>query len=1191
MSAEHLDKIVEDFIDQLTSGLEPEVKLDSEGLTGQEREELKLCMDAARRLESAIVENSRQRMSSSGILNLAEDAAETLPADRTPGAEPDQEFAAGQTLGDFEIIREIGRGGMGIVFEAREKSLDRRVALKVLPPGIGWNKTVLERFLREARAAARLQQPHIIPVYHIAQEKGVHYFAMQLIDGFPLSRLARSALAPRSDGALQIPADAAEGEAWPAQLSPPSEPAYYRFVARAIRQAAEGIEYAHQHGILHRDVKPSNLMVDRKGDIWIADFGLARHSSDASVTMSGQLVGTLNYMSPEQALGGKDVGRHSDVYSLGATLYELLTLRTPFVAKSTPELLNDIQDLDPTRPTKVNPRVPVDLEVIALTAMEKQPQHRYISAKEMAADLQRWLEDRPIQARPITVWRHGYKWMRRKRVIVAAGAAILAVVLGASWVTRSATKERGEVVQRLAEVEQQRAEAEQRRAEGEVSTGRMLFEEQDYEAAKQSFTEASKVFSKFLTGTDRLAEAISAPVRVGVEAFPYVYLGLIALRDQSEEAQAHAARQFELALEFAPHDPLLKSLKLLAETEDYDQVQSVIRLIESLPPQQEHGPFVADAFYALGAAVEYYDLQAAIRLTTMAMDHRDAFFEALGFRGWLHYQAGDLQQALADLNNLCIWGKKPEYFIWRGKVQAALGQGTQARADFDRAVELAPDSFVVLAERLIWQGQDLLRKSSPVSRDGEVGSRRLPDTLASQLSTLEGRSPSSYEELYYLGLVYEALGYAQQAADGFRRAVDAVPGGSRGCVIGAAYVKAAQVEVGRGRPDIALAFFNRALRACPHRDFFKARGDFRAEGHDYQNALRDYREAGRRGGTSAELRIATAQTLSTLGSPGECLEELELVLAEEPNHWHALYLKAEVLMARGQALAAIEPLTVLHAAHGGDFRVLDKRAQARLASGDEPGALADWQAAIERGLPVESPEAAMGRFLEGLGRGQEALDAYARALEVDGSLRGPRMARINIYARMGRAAEAIQECHQALCFVADDIGFLLVRAGLYEQLGREDAALEDLRRVLVLRPRHEQAEWDLARLLLYAKDDSLRDTQAVEELVAGKVSPGAELAQSDHRILGHLRYKQGHYGESAAEMSLLGEREVADWLVLAGLRSRGFEVGGVDLNVTLPQGSELTLPTWLRELGDQMQVLQGAAGAEETPAPEAQSDY
>ena len=424
MSREQLEKIVDELVEQLTAGNSPDLDQLGVGLDQEERAELRACAEAACWLESAVVEHSQKSMSASGIV-FSED--ETVAASADAVSRVATSFAAGQQLGDFEIVQEIGRGGMGIVFEARDKVLERRVALKVLPPGIGWNKTALERFQREARAAGRLQHSNIIPVYQIQEDRGVHFFAMQHVDGFPLSRLARTPHAPTQLHAVPDVAAAAAAETWPEATPEPDDPAYYRFVARVMLRAAQAIEYAHQQGILHRDVKPSNLLVDESNDVWIADFGLARLSTDASVTMSGQLLGTLNYMSPEQAAGGKGVDARSDVYGLGATLYELLTLCSPFVSSSTPELLNAIRDREPTSPRKINPRAPRDLEVIALKAMEKESGRRYASAGAMARDLELYLQDMPIKARRASVVRRGRKWVRRQRALQPLAGQVLVI--------------------------------------------------------------------------------------------------------------------------------------------------------------------------------------------------------------------------------------------------------------------------------------------------------------------------------------------------------------------------------------------------------------------------------------------------------------------------------------------------------------------------------------------------------------------------------------------------------------------------------------------------------------------------------------------------------------------------------------------------------------------------------------------
>jgi serine/threonine protein kinase len=356
------------------------------------------------------------------------------------------------TLGDFRILREVGRGGMGIVYEAEQISLGRRVALKVLPFAATMDPRQLQRFHNEARAAASLHHEHIVPVYYVGCERAVHFYAMQFIEGQSLAQLI-AAQGPGSRGlGLPEPGDAtALYRASPAKDSPaspapdartvaaastqaaPRDAACFRRFAEWGIQAAEALEHAHSLGIVHRDVKPANLMVDGRVKLWVADFGLARTVNDAGLTMSGDLLGTLRYMSPEQALARHGLVDHrTDVYSLGATLYELLTGRPAVEGKDRQEILKRIADGEP--PRAADSGVPADLETIVLKALAKEPAERYATAQELADDLRRFLEHRPIRARRPTWLQRLRKGARRHQAVVTAAATTLAVALALSTV-------------------------------------------------------------------------------------------------------------------------------------------------------------------------------------------------------------------------------------------------------------------------------------------------------------------------------------------------------------------------------------------------------------------------------------------------------------------------------------------------------------------------------------------------------------------------------------------------------------------------------------------------------------------------------------------------------------------------------------------------------------------------------------
>jgi serine/threonine protein kinase len=347
-------------------------------------------------------------------------------------------------LGDFRLLREVGRGGMGIVYEAEQISLGRRVALKVLPFAATMDPRQLQRFHNEARAAAGLHHTNIVPVHAVGQERGVHYYAMQFIDGRTLADFIAQ---QRGAAPSQVPTQA-EGDAAVASTIPPAaratsgaprDAAYFRQAAAWGIQAAEALDCAHALGVVHRDVKPANLLVDASGRLWVTDFGLAQVQSDIRLTLTGDLVGTLRYMSPEQALAKRVVIDHrTDVYSLGATLYELLTLQPAFAGRDRQELLRQIAFEEPKPPRRLNRRLPAEVETVVLKALEKNPRDRYATAQELANDLRHWLEDRPIQARRPTLARRLTKWARRHKAVVSVGfgvaaAALVVLLLGLLW--------------------------------------------------------------------------------------------------------------------------------------------------------------------------------------------------------------------------------------------------------------------------------------------------------------------------------------------------------------------------------------------------------------------------------------------------------------------------------------------------------------------------------------------------------------------------------------------------------------------------------------------------------------------------------------------------------------------------------------------------------------------------------------
>jgi serine/threonine protein kinase/WD40 repeat protein len=380
-------------------------------------------------------------------------------------------------LGDFRIVREIGRGGMGIVYEAVQESLGRHVALKVLPFGHRLSIVQLKRFEREAKAAALLHHTNIVPVFGVGQHEGIHYYAMQYIQGQSLDVVLREVIRQRreagttsalsGDTAASMAVDLASGltgqgsltkvrievsrtnsrtqvgGAVPAsslvraadgkELDASSNTSilgrtavpYYRAVARAGAQAAEALDYAHEHGVLHRDIKPANLLLDLQGTLWVTDFGLAKAEGSDELTSPGDVVGTVRFMAPERFRDVADA--RSDVYSLGVTLYEMLTLKPAFAGSERATLIGAILHHEPVRPRKLDPHIPRDLETIVLKAIAKNPSDRFATAGEMARELGRFAAGRPIHSRRASVPERLWRWTKRNPAI--AVLSLLAVSL------------------------------------------------------------------------------------------------------------------------------------------------------------------------------------------------------------------------------------------------------------------------------------------------------------------------------------------------------------------------------------------------------------------------------------------------------------------------------------------------------------------------------------------------------------------------------------------------------------------------------------------------------------------------------------------------------------------------------------------------------------------------------------------
>jgi tetratricopeptide (TPR) repeat protein len=616
------------------------------------------------------------------------------------------EFSGPKQIADYRIVRELGAGGMGTVFEAEDTKMNRRVALKVLSRHFAPSEKAGLRFEQEAWIAGRLNHPNLVKVYERGTWEELSYYSMELVGGGSLADVVSNMKRLGRDDRLGLEFGSSE---------------YVQWAIKMVVATARGLDYAHRQGVVHRDVKPVNVMISREsGSVKIADFGLAFEADATRMTTDGRVMGTLCYMAPEQILGKRDrIDRRTDIYALGVTLFELLTLEMPYRGETQQLYVNAVLTMEARRPSKINERVGRDLEVVIRKALEKDSAHRYESAGAFADDLENVLRFRPIRARPPSSAERLWKWVQRRPMhATLIGVLIVGLPLVAFLGSRAV---------------QLRAVARQQRIEALEQDQRWLNQRREYR--------------KLIEPTTKILDLDPKDV-VALKARAFAYMSLSTASEDAAEAstlrdQALADVERIIALEPAKSWPLhLKSLVLteLGMPAEAEEARMIADRNRSAEPDADDLHFEAHVEYDHGN----YD--RAIELFSGLLTQRPGDFDALAYRGYSHEALDRLDQAIQDYR-LAV-ALNPDDFIINLRLGGAYTQAgslDEGERHTQRALELAPESATVyegLSSNYVQQGLEASHDG-----DGQAARDRFEQAEAAARKSLELRSDLPWAHL------------------------------------------------------------------------------------------------------------------------------------------------------------------------------------------------------------------------------------------------------------------------------------------------------------------------------------------------------------------------------------------------------------------------------------------------------------
>lgn len=956
-------------------------------------------------------------------------------------------FQRGTTIGPYEVVEEIGRGGMGVVLKAHRQDLGKTFALKVLSASGPSGQEAVARFLRESRALAKIDRhPNIVTVYdvgHLGPEpgesegpaggSGLHYFAMECVEGGSLEALLdQESLAPRR-------------------------------AARIAAKVARALAHAHDNGIIHRDIKPGNVLLTPEGEPKITDFGLARDAaSQTRVTTSGTAMGTPVYMSPEQAQGKtSEVGPLSDVYSVGAMLYELLTGLPPFDGESAAQVIFKVITRDPRRPRSVQPSLHPELEAICLKAMEKEPNRRYASSEALAEDLERWLEHRPVLARPPGLLSGAWKRVRRNRGISLAVAVAIAGVLAAGvFGVRSLM-----ISAETAREETRRLERE-REALRHLEEGQKHLEEADRfrfmhgvepKAMKASLERALEAFTRAVESDPNNAQARHLRGRA------YFLLGEFGKAESEFTACLQLHPDFQPALALRGQARINLALNLRGGrlhsgyTVDQEGNYKADLMQTVLPPDTEEARRKRKEAAA--------DLESALRVSTDRK--RTARLRAM--TAFVTFDGkGGLEEALRLLDEAIEADPTdPDNFVDRATLMVLTNDPPTALAAAEKAAQIAPNHWKaqkVLAEALAITGEYeealqasrralLLRPDLPLllRSHGEylMALGRYEDAVA-WFRDVRGRYPETL--IPSLGTCLFILGEVDEAESIYRRALKENPDffvnwGN----LGGLFLVQGKLEEAVDYLDRALELFpddvafltNRAVALSRLENFEDSQRDFDdvlalRPGHvpalqnyavmlhragRYEEAFETNEKALAIAGETAGLLHNKGDILCKLGRPAEAVAAFDKALALKPENPHTWFGKGQALAMAGRMEEALPPLEESLRLEPGDALTLK------------------W----------------LGKVQYALHAFQEAYRYYSESLEANPDDAEVLYERGNMLAMSGNPRKALEDMDRLLALEPDSARALVTRAKILLELQRPDDCFRDLNRALALEPDHAEA--------------------------------------------------------------------------------------------------------------------------------------